>query len=124
MCEDPWSERYVVSHSPLRAKPNHRTPSSWFRSVARASRLRMFCRPGSTVAPWQCAWKLAKEFNVEGRLPLVWFLMRCPFELFEIWRHAALASVLGMPKVSVGFGYEYLTRGERPDEKAEQFESV
>jgi len=67
---------------------------------------------------------LVQEFKVMGLLPLVWFLMRWPFALFEIWRHAALASVLGIPKVTVGFGYEYLSRGERPGGDAEQFERV
>jgi len=70
------------------------------------------------------AWQLAKEFKVLGLLPLVWFLMRWPFALFEIWRHGALASVLGIPNATVGFGYKYLSRGERPDKDAEQFESV
>jgi hypothetical protein len=70
------------------------------------------------------AWRLAKDFKVIGLVPLVWFLMRWPVVLFEIWRHGALASVLGIPKVTVGFGYKYLSRGERPHEDAEQFESV
>lgn len=70
------------------------------------------------------AWQLAKEFKVVGLLPLVSFLMRWPIVLFEIWRHGALASVLGIPKVAVGFGYNYLARGERPDDNSEHFESV
>ena len=70
------------------------------------------------------AWQLAKEFRVVGLLPVLWLLMRWPFVLFEIWRHGALASVLGIPNVTVGFGYKYLSRGERPDKDAEQFESV
>jgi len=69
------------------------------------------------------AWRLAQEFKIMGLLPLVWFLMRWPFFLFEIWRHAALASVLGIPKATVGLGYEYLSRGERPA-GAGQFESI
>ena len=70
------------------------------------------------------AWQLAKEFKILGLLPLVSFLMRWPLVLFEIWRHGALASVLGIPKVAVGFGYNYLSRGERPDENSEQFENI
>jgi len=70
------------------------------------------------------ACQLAKEFRVVGLLPLVWFLMRWPFVLFEIWRHGALASALGIPKITVGFGYKYLSRGERPEENADEFESV
>jgi len=70
------------------------------------------------------AWELAREFNLLGLLPLLWILMRWPFVLFEIWRHGALASVLGIPNASVGFGYKYLSRGERPSQDAEQFESV
>jgi hypothetical protein len=71
------------------------------------------------------AWQLAREFKAVGLLPLVWFLMRWPIVLFEVWRHSAMASVLGIPKVSVGFGYDYLSRGERPFSKnGDQFENV
>lgn len=70
------------------------------------------------------AWQLAKEYNVVGLLPLIWLLMRWPFVLFEIWRHGILASALGIPKATVGFGYKYLSRGEKADESSEQFDSV
>ncbi len=70
------------------------------------------------------AWQMAREFNVVGLIPLIWFLMRWPIMLFAIWRHAALASVLGVPKAAVGFGYKYLSRGEKPDEDGEQFERL
>lgn len=69
------------------------------------------------------AWKLAREFKILGLAPLIWLLMRMPFVLFEIWRHAAIASVVGLPDFTVGFGYEYLSRGERP-RTAELFETV
>ena len=32
----------------------------------------------------------------------------------QIERHAALAEILGLPRISVGFGYRYLERGELP----------
>ena len=51
------------------------------------------------------AWKLAQEFRVLGLLPLVWFLMRWPVVLFEIWRHWAITAALGIPNFTVGFGY-------------------
>lgn len=70
------------------------------------------------------AWQLATAFKVPGLQPLLWFLMRWPLVLFEIWRHGALASVLGIPKSSVGFGYDYLSKGERPDANPEQFVDV
>jgi hypothetical protein len=71
------------------------------------------------------AWKLAQEYRVLGLVPLVWFLMRWPIVLFAIWRHGGLASALGIPNFSVGFGYRYLSRGERPlNANADQFESV
>jgi hypothetical protein len=71
------------------------------------------------------AWSLAREFKVLGLLPLVWFLMRLPIVLFEIWRHGGLASALGIPSFTVGLGYKYLSRGERPSgANADQFESV
>lgn len=71
------------------------------------------------------AWSLAREFRVLGLLPLVWFLMRLPIVLFEIWRHGGLASALGIPTCTVGLGYRYLSRGERPSSpNDEQFESI
>ena len=60
------------------------------------------------------AWRFAAEFKVLGLLPLIWLLMRWPVVLFQIWRHALLVWALGMPNYSVGFGYDYLSRGERP----------
>lgn len=71
------------------------------------------------------AWRLAREVSVSGLFPVVWFLMRWPAVLFEIWRHSAIASALGIPNFTVGLGYTYLSRGERPSrENAAQFESV
>jgi hypothetical protein len=71
------------------------------------------------------AWKLAHEFRARGLLPLVWFLLRWPVVLFETWRHGALASVLGIPQVSVGFGYTHLSEGDWPSSmNADQFERV
>ena len=43
------------------------------------------------------AWQFASQFEVLGLLPLLWLLMRWPFVLFEIWRHMAIASTLGIP---------------------------
>jgi hypothetical protein len=71
------------------------------------------------------AWRLAREVSVSGLFPLVWFLMRWAAVLFEIWRHSAIASALGIPNFTVGLGYTYLSRGERPSsENADQFESA
>lgn len=60
------------------------------------------------------AWRIASEFGVLGLLPLLWASMRWPLFLFQIWRHGAIASSIGLPDFTVGFGYEYLSRGERP----------
>lgn len=35
--------------------------------------------------------------------------------LFEVMRHSDLAEALGIPKASVGMGYEYVHRGETPE---------
>jgi hypothetical protein len=59
------------------------------------------------------AFNIAREFRVVGLTPLVSFLMRFPM-LFQIFRHSAIAATIGVPDFSVGFGYEYLHRGERP----------
>jgi|SRR5579863_6769060 len=60
------------------------------------------------------AWRISAAFKVLGMLPLVWFLMRWPVVLFQLWRHSLIVWTLGLPKYSVGYGYEYLSRGERP----------
>lgn len=71
------------------------------------------------------AWRLACAFKIRGLFPLIWFLMRWPVVLFEVWRHAAIWSALGLPKFAVGLGYTYLSRGERPSgENPDSFESV
>lgn len=70
------------------------------------------------------AFRLASEFAVLGLLPLVWIAMRWPIILFQIWRHSILAWSLGVPNFSVGFGYRYLSNGERPVDNAGEFESV
>ena len=69
------------------------------------------------------ALRLAREFKVLGLLPLLWFLMRSPLVLFEVWRHAAIAFTLGIPSFAVGLGYTYLSRGERPSGSTDPFES-
>lgn len=38
-----------------------------------------------------------------------------PVYLFEVMRHNDLAEALGIPKASVGIGYEYVHRGETPE---------
>ena len=71
------------------------------------------------------AWKLARGMGVLGLLPLIWVMMRWPFVLFEMWRHRAITGALGIPDFTVGFGYRYLARGERPaGANPEEFESV
>lgn len=71
------------------------------------------------------AWRLASAFKIAGLMPLVWLLMRWPIVLFEVWRHAAIGSTLGLPKFTVGLGYTYLLRGERPPgENPDSFERV
>jgi len=71
------------------------------------------------------AWNLARELRVLGLFPLVALLMRWPFVLFEIWRHQAITAVLGIPNFTVGFGYDSLSRGERPMSGAtDEFENV
>lgn len=71
------------------------------------------------------AWRFASEFNVLGLFPLIWLLMRWPIVLFQIWRHSLIAWALGLPNYSVGFGYQYLSRGERPTKDDEgEFERI
>jgi len=71
------------------------------------------------------AWKLSKEFGALGLLPFVWLLMRWPVVVFELWRHGAISAALGIPNFSVGYGYNYLSRGERPSSgKADEFENI
>ena len=72
------------------------------------------------------AWKVAREFGALPLLPLVWSAMRIRFVLFETWRHGAIAAALGIPNFTVGLGFEYLMRGDRPwwRADADQFELI
>jgi len=70
------------------------------------------------------AFKMAREFGVPALAPLVSLLMRLPM-LFEVTRHEAIAAIIGIPNFSVGLGYEYLLRGDRPDGvNANEFEAL
>lgn len=42
-----------------------------------------------------------------------WWTLARPY-VFETNRHAALVRIFGMPHVAVGFGFEYIRRGEVP----------
>jgi hypothetical protein len=57
---------------------------------------------------------LCRTLGRAGDVVAVWLLLRLPF-LFQVWRHARLVRRLGLPEAAVGFGFDYLARGEAPD---------
>ena len=64
-------------------------------------------------APTASASILCRAFNRLSSTLRVWFLLRRPF-VFQVKRHEKLAAVLGLPDASVGFGFNYIERGELP----------
>jgi hypothetical protein len=58
--------------------------------------------------------ELCTAWNRPVAAPIVWLLLQGPRPLFEVYRHAWLAGLLGLPPWSVGAGYRYLERGEVP----------
>ncbi len=69
---------------------------------------------------WSCwqalafAWKFCR---VSGWLefPSLVIILGWPFYVFQLRKHHSLVRLLALPEFAVGFGYEYLSRGEIPD---------
>ena len=62
---------------------------------------------------------LARAFQVPGRAPFVWLLMkwpRLPVFLFESFRHRLLIRALRHPIWAFATGYEYIVKGEPPED--------
>ncbi|MGN6504276.1 MAG: hypothetical protein ACTHM6_01815 [Tepidisphaeraceae bacterium] len=58
--------------------------------------------------------RLCRAFGRSLRTPAVWLALRVPFVLYESFRHAVLAWLLGVPQWSVATGYRYLSKEEYP----------
>ena len=66
---------------------------------------------------------LARAFGVPGRAPLVGVLMkwpRLPVFLFESFRHRLLVRALRHPTWAFATGYEYIAKGEPPEDLDER----
>ena len=61
---------------------------------------------------------LCNLFQPRASMVAVWLILAAPHffpYVTESFRHAHLASALGLPLAAVSTGYEYLTRGELPE---------
>lgn len=61
------------------------------------------------------AYAISSAFGRPWLAPVVWLLLQAPWLLFETFRHALLAKLLGIPVSCAVMGYTYLERGEVPD---------
>ena len=60
------------------------------------------------------AWALARIRGGMLSYPFIVAVLGWPIVLFAHLRHSALASLLSLPKIAVGYGYNSLSRGEIP----------
>ena len=67
-----------------------------------------------TDAP-RFAWGLSQIRGGFLAYPLIVLVLGWPAVLFQTLRHRAFVSLLSLPKSAVGFGYDYLARGELPE---------
>lgn len=88
---------------------NHDDDVLWFQLYDGADLVAEYANSGG---PRTRVGALCRALGVRGRLA-VWWLLRRPF-VFQVSRHARLARRLGLPDASVGYGFTYLERGERP----------
>lgn len=55
-----------------------------------------------------------RAFGRPWMVPVVWTVMQWPYLIFESWRHAMLARLLGLPTWCVAAGFGYIEDGELP----------
>jgi hypothetical protein len=60
------------------------------------------------------AWSLSRVRGGVLAFPLIMVVLGWPVVLFQFLRHKALANLLSLPTIAVGYGYTYLARGEVP----------
>jgi hypothetical protein len=60
------------------------------------------------------SWALTRARGGVMAYPPVLVVLAWPIVLFQGLRHKALASMLSLPSIAVGFGYKYLSGGEIP----------
>ena len=77
--------------------------------------------PGKDAPPWQDgdAKRVCAALSATGDPVRVEEILRGEY-VFAVERHGQLAKVLGLPSCSVGFGYEYVARGELEDVDASE----
>ena len=62
----------------------------------------------------QGAYRLCRAFGRSWLAPLVWMLLQWPYLVFETFRHALLAKVLGIPQWCVGTGFRDIEQDDAP----------
>jgi len=60
------------------------------------------------------AFAMCRAFGRRLKTPIVWIVLQSPWFVFESFRHALLAKLLGIPSLWIISGYRYIERGEIP----------
>jgi hypothetical protein len=66
------------------------------------------------------SWALSRVCGGVLAYPFLAVVLGWPVVIFQFLRHRAFVSLLSLPKSAVGFGYEYLSRGEIPEGHVEE----
>ncbi len=91
---------------------NHDDSILWFQLYRGGELLAEYANRGG---PSTRVGALCQAFGVADKWLPVWFTLKRPYA-FQLSRHDRLASLLGLPDASVGFGFNYIERGELPEE--------
>jgi hypothetical protein len=105
------AEHLSVRHAaPALAVLNHDDDLLWLQLYMRDDLLAEYCNSGG---PRTDVTALCRTLNPDVSRLAVWATLMRPF-VTQVQRHYKLATLLRLPDASVGFGFEYIHRGELP----------
>ncbi|HVU27778.1 MAG TPA: hypothetical protein VHG71_08605 [Verrucomicrobiae bacterium] len=68
----------------------------------------------SCLQPFAFGWALSRIRGGVLSYPFIITVLAWPVFIFQVLRHLLLAKVSGLSPICAGFGYTYLSRGQRP----------
>ena len=97
-------------HLPVLAILNHDDDHLllWLFQIGRVTRYE------SCLQAFAFGWKLSKVRGGVLSYPFIAAVLVWPTFIFQVFRHILLVKVTGLSPICAGFGYKYLSRGERP----------
>jgi hypothetical protein len=70
----------------------------------------------SCADAFRFAWKVSRVRGGVLIYPLLVFALAWPIVIFQVFRHWMVAAVLALPPQTVGYGYDYIERGDFPQD--------